>query len=80
MILFWIYILESVMLLSTAVIASVICMVYGRSSYRNSMPNGFSVPNPCGTPVIWDLVGHFNPLYHTQLKNSFGHVSYHINL
>ena len=80
MILFWLYILEPIMLLKNAVIVSIIGMVYGRSNYRSGMPNGYSVPNPCGTPLVWDPVGHFHPIHHTHLKNSFGQVSYHINL
>ena len=46
-----------------------------KPSYRDYIPNGYIVPNPCVYPSIWDAVGHFLPLHHTIVKNQFGWVS-----
>lgn len=71
---------EPTMVLKVASILLLISVVCGRPEYRNLIPNGPSVPNPCGSTVIWDAVGHFQPLKHTHLKNSFGNVSSSIHL
>ncbi|XP_050409615.1 temptin [Patella vulgata] len=34
--------------------------VSGLFIYRERIPNGDSVPNPCGTGGIWNGVGHYN--------------------
>lgn len=44
------------------------------SKYRDAIPNGHSVPDPCGEG-IWECVGHYNPRQHTSLKNPFAQVS-----
>jgi hypothetical protein len=41
--------------------------------YRDQIPNGWSVPNPCGGG-IWEAVGHYDPHHHTVLKNPFAQV------
>merc|ERR1712137_1171208 len=43
----------------------------GHPEYRALFPNGYSVPNPCGTGY-WDAVGHYDPTKHTITKNPFG--------
>ncbi|XP_060591796.1 temptin-like [Ruditapes philippinarum] len=39
--------------------------------YADLIPNGHSVPNPCGTG-LWLAVGHYDPIHHTHDKNPFG--------
>lgn len=60
-------------LLGVALVQVCFCRTY----YRDRMPNGYSVPNPCQTSAIWEGAGHFNPFHHTHLKNSFGNVCIH---
>ncbi|XP_063431365.1 temptin-like [Mytilus trossulus] len=43
-----------------------------KPSYRDYIPNGYIVPNPCFSPRVWDAVGHYNPVHHTLIKNQFG--------
>ncbi|WAR04971.1 hypothetical protein MAR_020340 [Mya arenaria] len=56
-----------------AIISFVCCSgVLGHPYYRDRIPNGFSVPNPCdGGATLWEAVGHYNPLHHTVDKNPF---------
>ncbi|KAK6190319.1 hypothetical protein SNE40_002215 [Patella caerulea] len=35
------------------------CAVLGRSNFRNNIPNGYAVPNPCRSGY-WNGVGHYN--------------------
>lgn len=65
------------------------CLVLGLASvidcydtYRNSIPNGCYVTNPCNTSQVWCGVGHQNK-YGGGSRNPFGldfaannHVSY----
>ncbi|XP_061181570.1 temptin-like isoform X1 [Saccostrea echinata] len=39
--------------------------------YRDRIPNGYAVSNPCGSG-FWEAVGHYDPLHHTHDKNPFG--------
>jgi len=34
--------------------------VYSFPTYRNQIPNGFTVPDPCNPTQIWNGVGHWN--------------------
>ncbi|XP_063431366.1 temptin-like [Mytilus trossulus] len=43
-----------------------------KPSYRDYIPNGYNVPNPCVSPGVWNAVGHYNPFHHTLIKNKFG--------
>ncbi|XP_052695550.1 temptin-like [Crassostrea angulata] len=38
--------------------------------YRDAIPNGYAVFNPCGTSY-WEAVGHYDPNHHTIDKNPF---------
>lgn len=49
-------------------------LVWGHPYYRDYIPNGYAVFNPCGASY-WEAVGHFDPNHHTVLKNPFGIVS-----
>lgn len=57
--------------LALSVVGTVLC----RPNYRDGIPNGYSVPNMCGTSAFWDPVGHMNPFHHTKSQNPFGAVS-----
>ncbi|VDI82142.1 temptin-like [Mytilus galloprovincialis] len=54
--------------LALSVVGTVLC----RPNYRDGIPNGYSVPNMCGTSAFWDPVGHMNPFHHTKSQNPFG--------
>ncbi|KAH3701020.1 temptin-like [Dreissena polymorpha] len=54
-----------------AFIAVLLGAVSAHPFYRDSFPNGYSVPNPCGGG-IWEAVGHYDPNHHTINKNRFG--------
>ncbi|XP_052806755.1 temptin-like [Mya arenaria] len=56
-----------------AIISFVCCSaVLGHPYYRDLIPNGYGVPNPCdGGATVWEAVGHYNPLHHTVDKNPF---------
>lgn len=41
--------------------------------YRDRIPNGYAVFNPCGA-AFWEAVGHYNPYHHTIEKNPFAKV------
>ena len=41
--------------------------------YRDRIPNGYAVSNPCGAG-FWEAVGHYDPNHHTIDKNPFGLV------
>ncbi|VDI33513.1 Hypothetical predicted protein [Mytilus galloprovincialis] len=47
-------------------------MVLSRPNFRDLIPNGYHVPNPCRIPATWNPVGHYNPEHYTNLKNPFG--------
>ena len=47
--------------------------VFGHPYYRDWIPNGYAVFNPCGAS-FWEAVGHYNPTHHTIVKNPFGVV------
>ncbi|XP_067662438.1 tyramine beta-hydroxylase-like isoform X1 [Haliotis asinina] len=36
-------------------------VIYGYSGYRDLIPNGYFVPNPCVGGELWHGVGHLNP-------------------
>ncbi|XP_062590083.1 temptin-like [Saccostrea cucullata] len=38
--------------------------------YRDRIPNGYKVFNPCGSSY-WEAVGHYSPFTHTAEKNPF---------
>ncbi|XP_045206654.2 temptin-like [Mercenaria mercenaria] len=39
--------------------------------YADRIPNGYTVPNPCGSGS-WQAVGHYDAIHHTHDKNPFG--------
>lgn len=41
--------------------------------YRDAIPNGYAVFNPCGASY-WEAVGHYDPNHHTIDKNPFAQV------
>ena len=41
--------------------------------YRDRIPNGYNVPNPCNTRLVWDGVGHRNKAG-AGVRNPFGEV------
>nr|XP_022291081.1 temptin-like [Crassostrea virginica] len=45
--------------------------VTGHPSFRDKIPNGYAVFNPCGSS-FWQAVGHYDPDHHTMEKNPFG--------
>jgi len=49
-------------------------LVSAHPYYRDRIPNGHTVPNPCGSGY-WEPVGHYDPVHHTRAKNVFGKVS-----
>lgn len=49
-------------------------LVCGHPYYRDYIPNGYAVFNPCGASY-WQAVGHYDPNHHTVMKNPFGVVS-----
>ncbi|KAK3593438.1 hypothetical protein CHS0354_020200 [Potamilus streckersoni] len=56
------------------ILINVVGVIYGRTFYRDSIPNGHSVPNMCYGIIggrIWAAVGHYDPDHHTQSKNPF---------
>lgn len=55
--------------------AACILVIGAHPYYRDLIPNGYNVPNPCGGG-IWEAVGHYDALHHTIQKNQFGQVSY----
>ncbi|XP_052805958.1 temptin-like [Mya arenaria] len=54
-----------------AVLSLLVAAVSAYPTYRDKIPNGYSVPDPCGGG-IWEAVGHYDPTHHTILKNMFG--------
>ncbi|XP_034322252.2 temptin [Magallana gigas] len=46
-------------------------LVCGHPYYRDYIPNGYAVFNPCGASY-WQAVGHYDPNHHTVMKNPFG--------
>ena len=48
--------------------------VFTLSSYRDRIPNGHRVPNPCSVNADWMGVGHWQPAGSGAL-NPFGEVS-----
>ncbi|XP_056005789.1 temptin-like [Ostrea edulis] len=48
-----------------------IIAVSAHPEYRNLIPNGYAVHNPCGS-FFWEPVGHYDPSHHTIDKNPFG--------
>lgn len=62
-------------MMNTLIILSVcVAAVSAHIEYQNYIPNGHSVPNPCGGGY-WLPVGHYDPDHHTHDKNPFGLVS-----
>ncbi|XP_052805957.1 temptin-like [Mya arenaria] len=58
-------------MLRLAIISVVLTGALAHDYYRDRIPNGYSVPNPCGGGT-WAPVGHFDPSHHTIQKNQFG--------
>ncbi|XP_045205717.2 temptin-like [Mercenaria mercenaria] len=58
-------------MLRLVVAAVTFATICAHPQYRDSIPNGYSVPNPCGLGT-WETVGHFDPHHHTHDKNPFG--------
>lgn len=50
-----------------------ISCVFSAPQYRDLIPNGYQVFNPCGAN-FWEAVGHYNAVHHTIDKNPFGKV------
>lgn len=50
-----------------------ITCVFSAPQYRDLIPNGYAVFNPCGAN-FWEAVGHYNDVHHTIDKNPFGKV------
>lgn len=50
-----------------------ISCVFSAPQYRDLIPNGYQVFNPCGAN-FWEAVGHYNDVHHTIDKNPFGKV------
>eukprot|EP00105_Crassostrea_gigas_P021620 XP_011440809.1 PREDICTED: temptin [Crassostrea gigas] len=48
-----------------------ISCVFSAPQYRDLIPNGYQVFNPCGAN-FWEAVGHYNAVHHTIDKNPFG--------
>lgn len=44
-------------------------------TYRDRLPNGYNVPNPCKPGTIWEAVGHNDPLNGSHQHNPFGEVN-----
>ena len=62
--------------MNTVLAFALVCipMVMGHPYYRERIPNGYSVPDPC-SGGIWEAVGHYDPLHHTIQKNPFAIAS-----
>lgn len=52
-----------------------ISCVFSAPQYRDLIPNGYQVFNPCGAN-FWEAVGHYNAVHHTIDKNPFGKVNH----
>lgn len=52
-------------------VLALVTLAVAHPGYRDLMPNGYSVPNPCGADT-WQAVGHYDPNHHTIAKNQFG--------
>ncbi|XP_052721511.1 temptin-like [Crassostrea angulata] len=52
-------------------VLALVTLAVAHPGYRDLMPNGYSVPNPCGADT-WQAVGHYDPYHHTIAKNQFG--------
>ncbi|VDI33511.1 temptin-like [Mytilus galloprovincialis] len=55
-----------------AVLLTIITLVLSRPDFRDKIPSGYRVPNPCRIPATWNPVGHYNPEHFTSIKNPFG--------
>jgi dopamine beta-monooxygenase len=63
---------------SVAVLLTLLTLVNSYGSYRNRIPNGHNVVDPCqGPSVIWIGVGHYNQSGGGN-RNSFG-LDFHTN-
>lgn len=51
-----------------------ISCVFSAPQYRDLIPNGYQVFNPCGAN-FWEAVGHYNAVHHTIDKNPFGKLT-----
>ncbi|KAH3792378.1 uncharacterized protein LOC127837211 isoform X9 [Dreissena polymorpha] len=49
------------MILRLAVLALCVTSVHAYAFYRDNIPNGYNVTNPCNSSKKWDGVGHENP-------------------
>jgi len=58
------------------IVVAVACVtaVVAHPYYRDQIPNGYSVPDPCHAGSVWSPVGHYDPVHHTIDKNPFGQV------
>ena len=56
-----------------------ITLVQGHPNFRNNIPNGHGVPNPCGSG-FWSAVGHYNYNSGTEEKNQFALVSFDVHI
>merc|ERR1712179_572628 len=54
-----------------ALACALVSCALSHPAYRDMLPNGYSVPNPCGGGT-WDAVGHYDAIHHTHDKNPFG--------
>jgi hypothetical protein len=68
--------------LGLCVVLGLLTTADGYPTYRNYIPNGCNVPNPCNTSQVWCGVGHESK-YGGGTRNPFGrdfaannHVSY----
>lgn len=57
----------------TPLVLALVTLAAAHPGYRDSIPNGYTVPNPCGSDS-WQAVGHYDPFHHTIAKNQFGKV------
>ncbi|KAJ8303279.1 hypothetical protein KUTeg_019675 [Tegillarca granosa] len=54
-----------------AFLISLSVFVLGHPGFRDKLPNGYAVPNPCPSSLVWNAVGHYNPNRFTAILNPF---------
>lgn len=57
-------------------IVQLVAVVTGHAEFRNNIPNGFSVKDPCSGKNTWEAVGHVTAKYTSPKRNIFGVVSH----
>ena len=67
------------MIMKAVTLLLTITLVQGYANFRNNIPNGGGVPNPCSSGY-WSSVGHYSINSGTVEKNQFALVSFYVHI